>query len=152
MVIASFICQALRGRVHSGKAHPAGADENPCADWTQWADAIVAIPASPDALVRRGFDHMARVAQLCSSWTGLPLLDILAYTKKTIDQRALGKGQRQTNATGSFAVTDAGMRVPDRIILVDDVMTTGATTAAAAKALLEGGAREVVVAVCARVW
>ncbi len=158
MVIASFVCQAMRGRAHSRKiqrqsmVQPRRKTLGAPDDWTLWADAIVAIPASPDAVARRGFDHMSRVAKLCSAWTGLPLIEALVYKKRTLDQRALGKGQRRMNSTGSFAAASGVGRMPAKIILIDDVLTTGATATAATNALVEAGARDIAVAVCARVW
>lgn len=156
--IASFVCQAMRGRTHGGRVEPAPKRTNILvanpypADWTQWADAIVCVPATDDAIRRRGFDHMERIGRICSERTGLPLHDALACTRRTLDQRDLGREMRFENRGGSFAVKRKAKPLPNRIILIDDVFTTGATCSAAAKALLDGGAGEVAVAVCARVW
>lgn len=120
-------------------------------DWTRSADAIVTVPASDEAVRRRGFDHMKRVGKLCSAWTGLPLEDILVCSKRTLDQRELGRDMRFENRGGSFAIRKM-VAPPARVILIDDVFTTGATTSAAANALLTAGVQCVNIAVCARVW
>ena len=125
-------------------------------DWTQWADALVYVPASPEALLRRGFDHMERVAGIVARRTGMPLVHALVSCKGARDQRELGRGERLANRNGSFslaadAVPEAGA-LPQRIVLLDDVFTTGATLSAAAHVLLDGGAHEVRAVTCCRVW
>lgn len=150
-------------------------------DWSQWADALTYVPASPEALRRRGFDHMERVAQIVAQRTGLPLVHALASRKGAHDQRKLGRGERLANRSGSFELA-TGMRagppgetetiragnlealgasgsvamgadeMPPRIVLIDDVFTTGATLSAATQVLLDGGVREVRAVTCCRVW
>ena len=156
--IASFICQAMRARVHLDPRSAGHAPsrfigaKRPAADWTSWADAIVPIPASEQAILRRGFDHMARIANICARWTGLPAFRALACTRRVLDQRSRDRAGRQANRMASFRIADASKPIPARVIVIDDVFTTGATLSAAASTLLEAGASEVVVAVCARVW
>lgn len=127
-------------------------------DWSQWADALTYVPASPEALRRRGFDHMERVALLCGRRLGLPVVRALASSKGTLDQRDLGRGERLANRSGSFALAEGigadgdAVCMPRRVILIDDVFTTGATASAASRVLLDGGAQEVRVVTCCRVW
>lgn len=155
MVIASLICRAIRGRSSCGRIRegdPFHSADEQRADWSRLADIIVTVPATREALRKRGFDHMNRVGRLCSAWTGLPLVDALTCTRRTADQRELNREMRIQNRSGSFSVADEHVHLPPRIILIDDVFTTGATCIAAAKALQAAGVREVYVAVCARVW
>ena len=142
-------------------------------DWSQWAGALTYVPASPEALRRRGFDHMERVAQIVAQRTGLPLVHALTSRKGAHDQRKLGRGERLANRSGSFSLAtdertkhegdlgatgeDASVtlragRMLQRVILVDDVFTTGATLSAATQVLLDGGVREVRAVTCCRVW
>ena len=122
-------------------------------DWSQWASALTYVPASPEAVRRRDFDHMERVATLVATRTGLPLAQLLTSERKTRDQRELGRGERFANRSGSFSLAvDAAGPIPRRIILIDDVFTTGATLSAASRVLLDGGAQEVRAVTCCRVW
>ena len=178
-VIASLLCAAIRGRtlgadiprpsavISSEAERPAVISSEaersreissslPLQDWTQWADALVYVPASPEALLRRGFDHMERVAEIVSRRTGMALVHALASCKGARDQRELGRGERLANRSGSFslaadAVPEADA-LPRRIVLIDDVFTTGATLSAAAHVLLDGGAHEIRTVTCCRVW
>lgn len=110
-------------------------------EWAAWADALVPVPPAPAAMRRRGFDHTARIACEAAAVMGLPTLDALACRPRR-DQRALTRRQRLANAEGSLRPR-AGVAVPARLIVLDDVTTTGATLDAAARALLAAGAREV---------
>lgn len=178
-VIASLLCAAIRGRTMGadiprppaviwGKAGPSAVTSSeaersreissslPLQDWTQWADALVYVPASPEALLRRGFDHMERVAKIVARRTGMALVHALVSCKGARDQRELGRRERLANRSGSFslaadAVPEADA-LPRRIILIDDVFTTGATLSAATHVLLDGGAHEIRAVTCCRVW
>lgn len=168
-VIASLLCAAIRGRTMGAEIpRPSAAISSeaersreispslPLQDWTQWADALVCVPASPEALLRRGFDHMERVAGIVARRTGMALVHALASCKGACDQRELGRRERLANRSGSFslaadAVPEADA-LPRRIVLIDDVFTTGATLSAAAHVLLDGGAHEIRTVTCCRVW
>ena len=149
--LASLLVQAIRADLPAAKDAPPFMRRQ-CRDWAGWADALVAIPSRRTAVRQRGFDHLQRIARFASSWLELPLLPALRYAHRTIDQRLLGTEQRMENLRGSFALDDGADVRGKRVILVDDVLTTGATTSAATEALLAGGAAEVRVAVVARVW
>lgn len=112
-------------------------------------DGICFVPATPAAFARRGFDHMEPVARRLAAETGLPLVDVLVR-ESARDQRALGKEARMDNLRGTCSVIDdvSGMR----LLLVDDVVTTGSSVRASAAALLGRGAASVGVAAVARVW
>lgn len=155
--MASLICRAMRGRLPPGIAMcpsdgPMLYSETLQGDWTRWANAIVPIPATPDAIRRRGFDHMLRIGHLCSAWTGLPLSCALTPRTRVADQRKLGREERRENLEGSFVADFAPSETPRHIIVIDDVFTTGATSAAAANALLDAGAEQVAIVALARVW
>lgn len=115
-------------------------------------DALVYIPPNKAHVKKRGFDHMKLVAQLCSQWTNIPLLQPLVM-RKSLDQRGLSSQDRIRNKQNTFYVKEEFIdKLPRNIILIDDVFTTGATLSAATNALLGGSACRVFVAVFARVW
>jgi len=79
---------------------------------------------------------------------GLPYQGLLTRARAR-DQRTLGRAARLESAGGSFSAVS---EVPRRVLVVDDVLTTGATLDAAARTLLGGGAEAVRVAAVARAW
>lgn len=113
------------------------------------ADAIVFVPATSAAYRRRGFDHMEAVAYETSKLLGIPVLDALVK-QDARDQRRLDRGGRLANATDAYDVVEpvAGMR----LLLVDDVITTGATMDACAEVLERAGAEKIDRLAFARVW
>jgi len=121
------------------------------ASWLTWADALVFVPADRAAKRRRGFDHLHEVADDLAYLTGLKLFDLLEKLPAA-DQRRLDREQRFINLSHAFLLTAPAKLLPQHIILIDDVFTTGATLDAAASALLMHGAEEVRVATIARVW
>ena len=113
------------------------------------AQGVVFVPATAEAFCRRGFDHMELVAQNVADMAQKPLVDALVKRGEA-DQRALGRQARQQAARGAFqTVLDVSGQ---RLLLVDDVITTGATVSAAAAALKGAGAARVDVLAFARVW
>ncbi len=132
--------------------------------WYRWADLITWIPADPIAYKRRGFDHMAYVADALSKRIGLSAKPLL-YKRSIKDQRSLNRSDRQLNMREVFLVnkpkTGSSLNSKDiyfdeirakNIILIDDVFTTGATLSAATNVLLNAKANEVRVATICRVW
>lgn len=111
------------------------------AEWTLWADAIVPVPPRPGSISTRGFDHMRLLAREVSVRCDLPVRTPLRAWG-TADQRTLGREARFANAAGRYHVRE-GMAVPAKVLLLDDVFTTGATLEACAAALVEAGSREV---------
>lgn len=118
------------------------------APWHGWPDVVVPIPPTRSARVRRGFDHTLPLARAVGAAVGAPVECRLAVSGRR-DQRVLGRDARFANMAGAFTVLGEDP-VPARVLLVDDVMTTGATLEAASRALLAAGAVEVRVVVLAR--
>lgn len=147
-LLAYYIYRAVDGTLPSAEA---GEEAPRPASWLGELDALVCVPPRPGAVRARGFDHMELVVQELSRLCKLPLLHPLRTAGKVADQRLLGRQQRQDNRANSFE-TAGSEPLPPRLLLVDDVLTTGATCSAAAAALQNAGAREVSVAVFARVW
>ena len=116
--------------------------------WPGWAEAVTFVPATCAALRRRGFDHGQAIAAEVAARLGVPLAESLVRAAAA-DQRALGRADRASNAAGSFS---ARGEMHGRVLLCDDVFTTGATLDAAASALIAVGAGAVRCATVARAW
>lgn len=116
-------------------------------DWR--FDAVTYVPATLAASRYRGFDHAQLVARDVAQILQAICIDTLARPR-TRDQRGLSGVQRVANLAGRFRAID-GKRVPKRLLLVDDVYTTGSTLCAATDALLAAGAEEVFCLTFARV-
>ena len=113
-------------------------------EWDPAIDLIVHVPVHPARLRERGFDQsdlLARellpVAQLASA----PALVRLRET--AVQARAMNAAQRSENVRGAFHVPDPAQIRRANILLIDDVLTTGATLIEAGRALRRGGARTV---------
>jgi ComF family protein len=121
-----------------------------CATLTQ-PDALLPLPLHRARLRRRGYDQALELARPLAQALALPLLDgAMSRSKSTSAQSRLEADARKRNLRGAFRVI-ADDPLPAHIVLVDDVMTTGATLHAAAHALLASGVRRVDAWVCARV-
>jgi ComF family protein len=114
-------------------------------------DALLAVPLHQGRLRRRGYDQALELARPLARALGLPLLcGALVRHRATAPQSELDAAHRRRNLRGAFAV-DRRVALPDHVVLVDDVMTTGATLHAAAVALRRAGVARVDAWVCARV-
>ncbi len=117
-------------------------------------DVVVPVPLHRLRLWRRRFNQAAALARPVASAHGRPLdPSLLSRVKGTRPQVGLSRNQRGDNLQGAFRVPDdARPRLEGRrVLLVDDVVTTGATANAASRALLRGGAATVDVLAFARV-
>ena len=120
---------------------------------TDGADMLVPVPLHWRRLWRRKFNQSALLAFGIAQQTGVPCApDMLRRIKYTKPQMRLDRATRLRNVTRAFAVPDAARALlHDKIVvLVDDVVTTGATANACARALKKAGAREVRVLALAR--
>jgi len=95
----------------------------------------------------RGFDHGRLLAMRFAELTGGTALPMLRRVRQAAPQMRLDPLGRRANLMGAFA--DEG-NIAKRVLVVDDVFTTGATASEAARALKAGGAEEVQVACIAR--
>jgi ComF family protein len=105
-------------------------------------DRVMPLPLHPLRLRERGFNQSAVLAAAVARSLGLPLdAASLRRVRRTDDQAGLSRARRAENVRAAFALR---ARMPAaRVLLIDDVRTTGATLAEAARALLEAGCLEV---------
>jgi ComF family protein len=118
------------------------------------ADALVPVPLHWRRLWARRFNQSAALAGAVSKHTGVPVLHAaLARMRATSQQVGLNKSERAENVQGAFKVAPEQKAeiAGKRLILVDDVLTSGATVQACTRALLRNGAAHVDVLVFARI-
>jgi ComF family protein len=124
------------------------------ADLLTDADALVPVPLHWTRLWRRRFNQSAALAEAVGRATGLAVRqDLLVRRRRTGHQIGLSRTERARNVQGAFAVPplSLGEVKGRRLVLVDDVLTTGATLEACARALSRAGAARVDALVFARV-
>jgi ComF family protein len=110
--------------------------------------ALVPVPMADGRLRERGFNQAAELARLVAHELRIPLaLDLLQRPGPADPQRGLARSARRGNVRGAF---EARGPVPERLALIDDVVTTGATAAQASLALRRAGARWIEVWAVAR--
>src|SRR5208337_294678 len=115
------------------------------------ADLLVPVPLHPLRLWRRRFNQAAALASEVSRQTG-KRCDVAALrcVKATQSQVGLSRAQRAENVQGAFRIADSAAVRGRNVVLIDDVLTSGATANAASRALLRGGAKRVDALVFAR--
>jgi ComF family protein len=115
------------------------------------ADLIVPVPMHWWRKWNRGFNQADLLARMVARRTGIPAKSVLQRGRRTAAQAGLTLAQRRENLTGVFHVRGRNRVEGRRVLLVDDVFTTGATASACAAALKRAGARSVVLLTLARV-
>jgi ComF family protein len=124
------------------------------AELLEQADAVAPVPLHRLRLLARRYNQAAEIARPLARRAGLAFLpDSLVRARRTESQAGRSGSGRRRNVQGAFAVPEARRKTVKgrRVLLVDDVLTTGATLDACARALLKAGARAVDAVVVARV-
>lgn len=115
------------------------------------ADLVVPVPLHMKRIRQRGFNQAILVGEILSRKWGLPFYrDGLCRTRWTEPQISLSVNERERNVRGAFAVKKDGIFKGKRVILVDDVYTTGSTVSECSRTLKRGGAEAIFVATIAR--
>lgn len=113
---------------------------------------IVPVPTDERRRKKRGFNQATLLAEYVAGEWGMPVCDALTRTRSCAPQTGLSEAQRRENLAGCMTVKARSVDAVrgKRVLLIDDVYTTGATAAEAARALLAAGAKNVGMLTAAR--
>jgi ComF family protein len=136
----------FRGAVRVADAMAAAVVAGAPVGWLSAESVLVPVPLHAARRRRRGFNQAERLAWAVGRRTGVDVSDILVRGGSRATQMGRGREERLAGISGSVAVRG---RAPAPVVLVDDVVTTGATLSAAAAALRSAGAEVVAAAVVA---
>lgn len=110
------------------------------------AEVVVPVPLYVTRRRTRGFNQAEVLARALAGSSGLPVYcDVLLKIRRTAPQTGLSRPLRRENLRGAFVVRDPAVLRGRRVLLVDDVLTTGATATECSRELLSAGAGGVVV-------
>jgi len=116
------------------------------------ADAVTWVPLGRRRLAERGYDQAYTLARAVGVRLGLPLVRLTRRSVATAPQARRPGDERREVMRGAFEPIRRSADAPGAVILVDDVLTTGATAAACADALARAGVHEIVVLTAARAF
>lgn len=107
-------------------------------------DLLTWVPVSRRRRWRRGYDQVELIARSAGSELDTPAVSVLKKVRHTTPQSRLADpAHRKANILGAFAVTDPSLIAGKRILLLDDIITTGSTVSECARVLLSNGAKDV---------
>ncbi|MBU5454361.1 ComF family protein [Caproiciproducens sp. MSJ-32] len=107
------------------------------------ADGILYVPCSKETLRRRGFNQCEIMARILGEKLDIPVYNDLIKIKNTKEQKILSREERFINIKNAFKLKNTNNVKDKRIILIDDVITTGATLLECEKILKENGVKEI---------
>src|SRR6266481_3620528 len=113
-------------------------------------DVIVPVPLHPARERERGFNQAELLAEWLSDHLSLPSSPALQRIHYTTTQTAFDRSERMQNLRGAFRLRKKGDVRNSRVLLIDDVLTTGSTLSECARVLKEAGARSIYAATAAR--
>lgn len=107
-------------------------------------DILTGIPTGFLRKFKRGYDHVNLIAQATAQELGVPFVPTLKKIRQTPPQSSLASSaRRKANVLGAYRVLDPAQIAGKRIVLLDDIITTGSTASECARVLLTAGAKEV---------
>lgn len=110
-------------------------------------DCVTCVPMYRKALQRRRFNHAEALARECAAVMGLPYVETLEKYRQNAPQHTLRRSERSLNVKDVYRVIDPSLVKGKRILLIDDIITTGSTLGECARMLKTGGCRRVICAV-----
>ena len=133
-----------RRRMAATMARLAWKDGGPAMDAVAGLACVVAVPLHRARMAARGYNQSAELAREIGALAGLAFAEgVLERVRDTRPQVGLKRAERRDNVRDAFAVARGGEVAGKAVLLVDDVMTTGATLEEGARALRTAGAEEV---------
>lgn len=119
--------------------------------WCEPVDVVVWVPLSKKKFRKRGYDQTELLARRVGEETGLPVVAALEKIRETATQSTIGRdSSRRANVLGAYAVKSGVELHGKRVVLVDDVVTSGATLSECAACLRMAGAESVIALTLAR--
>ena len=119
--------------------------------WTGTVDVITYVPLRPERKTRRGYDQAELLARRVGELTGLPVVPGLQKVRHTETQSLLrDAAARRANVTGAYALLPGLDAAGKRVVLVEDIVTSGATLSECAALLRQAGAEEITALTLAR--
>ena len=119
-------------------------------EYPEGFDLLTWVPVSRLRRLRRGYDQVELLAKAVGRELGMTPVPLLKKLRNNRQQsRIQGAAQRRANVLGVYRAVDPGAMEDKRVLLLDDILTTGATAGEAARVLLTAGAKEVHCAVIA---
>ncbi len=145
------VVRSLKYRGYTRLARPLGSELARQVKRRGWRpSAVTAVPLHPGRQSERGYNQAELLARSCADVLGIPFLQLLVRHRATKQQASLGTMQRHGNSSRAFNLSQAAPKVlPARVLIVDDVLTTGNTVMACRRELLAAGCEQVYTAAVA---
>nr|WP_274600958.1 phosphoribosyltransferase family protein [Clostridium yunnanense] len=113
-------------------------------------DLITYVPISKASSKKRGFNQCRAIGRQLSNFSGIRLINTLKRSKEVKEQKRLTIDERIENMIGVFEVSSVEDIKDKKVILIDDVITTGSTLMSCRDALIKAGAGEVILLTVAK--